>query len=497
MKKKLLILIVAYFAEKTLADVVRRIPAEISETFDCDVLILDDASTDETFSTGVDAGRAFGLPFKVTTLHNPVNQGYGGNQKLGYHYAIENGFDFVALLHGDGQYAPEALPQLLEPLANGEADAVFGSRMMESTNALRGGMPFYKFFGNRILTWIQNAVLGSNLSEFHSGYRVYRVETLSRIPFERNTNVFHFDTEIIIQLMLAGARIRELPIPTYYGDEICYVNGLRYAFDVVKTSFQAKAQKINLFYDRRFDVADQKGNLRYTSKLAFDSSHSRVVDLVKPGSRVLDLGAGVGEVGAKLKREKGCLIVGCDIERSRQADCYDEFVLADLNLGIPKFRHNGFNFILAMDVIEHLRSPEEFLDELRALAAETGATVILTTANIGFVLMRALLLFGRFEYGKRGILDLTHTRLFTVKSLRRAMASAGLEVDEMEGVPFPAPFVFGRSIMSRGMLTLSRQLCRLRPSLFGFQLLVCARARPTLESLLTAARKSAEEKLIA
>ena len=115
------------------------------------------------------------IPFKITVLYNPVNQGYGGNQKIGYHYAIERGFDFVALLHGDGQYAPEFLPALIEPLLKGEADAVFGSRMMNKRDALKGGMPLYKFVGNRILTSIQNRVLGANLTEFHSGYRVYSV----------------------------------------------------------------------------------------------------------------------------------------------------------------------------------------------------------------------------------------------------------------------------------------------------------------------------------
>jgi glycosyltransferase involved in cell wall biosynthesis len=123
-------------------------------------------------------------------LYNPVNQGYGGNQKIGYHYAIENGFDFVALLHGDGQYAPEMLGALTEPLRQGEADAVFGSRMLVRGDALKGGMPLYKFLGNRILTSVQNRLLGTKLSEFHSGYRVYRVSAIKALPFDRNSNVF-------------------------------------------------------------------------------------------------------------------------------------------------------------------------------------------------------------------------------------------------------------------------------------------------------------------
>src|SRR4029453_10896786 len=142
------------------------------------------------------------LPFALTVLFNPENQGYGGNQKIGFHYAIEKGFDFVALIHGDGQYAPECLPELIEPLASRQADAVFGSRMMRKADARRGGMPLYKFVGNRILTSVENPLLRTNLSEWHSGYRVYSTDALRRIPFHLNSSVFHFDTEIIIQLLV-------------------------------------------------------------------------------------------------------------------------------------------------------------------------------------------------------------------------------------------------------------------------------------------------------
>ena len=323
-KPRLLIFIVAYFAERTIEKVVRRIPAELLDTYDVEVLIIDDGSKDTTFAKGVGIGRDAEIPFKVTVLYNPVNQGYGGNQKIGYHYAIENDFDFVALLHGDGQYAPEVLGTLTEPLRLREADAVFGSRMLVPGNALKGGMPLYKYFGNRVLTAVQNRLLGTKLSEFHSGYRVYSVSAIKALPFERNSNVFHFDTEIIIQLVIAGKRIKEIPIPTYYGDEICRVDGLRYAFDVVKASLQAWFQKLNLFYDRRFDCAPAEDGRRYPSKLDFESTHSRVIELVPEGARVLDLGSGMGAVGAALK-QKRCVVVGCDIERGVLTGAFDNF----------------------------------------------------------------------------------------------------------------------------------------------------------------------------
>jgi glycosyltransferase involved in cell wall biosynthesis len=150
-RRRLLVFIVAYNAETTIARTLTRIPATLLDQLDVEVLVIDDASSDRTFESGVDVRGEHGFPFKLTVLVNPVNQGYGGNQKLGFHYAIEHGFDFVALVHGDGQYAPECLPALIAPLASGQADAVFGSRMMEKRGALAGGMPLYKFLGNKVL----------------------------------------------------------------------------------------------------------------------------------------------------------------------------------------------------------------------------------------------------------------------------------------------------------------------------------------------------------
>src|SRR3954468_7442677 len=145
--KNVLIFIVAYNAARTIEKVLSRIPASLHSSA-VEVLIIDDSSADNTFSHGLRFQNSR-PPFKITVLRTPVNQGYGGNQKLGYRYAIDHGFDVVALVHGDGQYAPEKLPLLIEPLIKGEADAVFGSRMINKQDALKGGMPLYKWVGNQ------------------------------------------------------------------------------------------------------------------------------------------------------------------------------------------------------------------------------------------------------------------------------------------------------------------------------------------------------------
>src|SRR4030081_1260872 len=170
-RKRLLIFIVAYNAQTTIEKVLSRTPSSLCGD-NVEILIIDDSSQDDTFGNGLRYQQQ-NSAFKITVLRTRENQGYGGNQKLGYRYAIDNGFDIVALVHGDGQYAPEKLPALLEPLLRGEADAVFGSRMIDKCAPRQGGMPLYKWIGNQILTSFQNFMLQTRLSEFHSGYRLY------------------------------------------------------------------------------------------------------------------------------------------------------------------------------------------------------------------------------------------------------------------------------------------------------------------------------------
>src|SRR5262249_49776715 len=149
-----------------------------------EVFVIDDSSTDDTVDRAVNIKWAVGKSL-LRVFKTPYNQGYGGNQRLGYLYAIEQGFDIIVLLHGDGQYAPESLPEILAEYSRARgADAVYGSRFLSRGGALRGRMPLYKYVGNRILTAIQNRLVGANLSEWHSGYRSYRTAALKKVPFQ-------------------------------------------------------------------------------------------------------------------------------------------------------------------------------------------------------------------------------------------------------------------------------------------------------------------------
>ena len=226
------VLVVAYNAENTLRSVLHRIPEPIVQKIS-EIFIFDDASSDNTTNVG-NACREELPHAKITVFRNPVNLMYGGNQARGYMYAMERDLDIVVLLHGDGQYAPEVMQDLLTPLERGEADCVMGSRMMVKGAALKGNMPMYKYVGNKVLTTLENTLIGTRLTEFHSGYRAYSVRALKQIPLGRLTFNWHFDTQIIIELLKKNFRIKEVPIPTYYGDEICHVNGIPYAMNCVK-----------------------------------------------------------------------------------------------------------------------------------------------------------------------------------------------------------------------------------------------------------------------
>jgi glycosyltransferase involved in cell wall biosynthesis len=478
-RHRILIFIVAYNAEKTIASVLSRIPDPLRVP-EVEVLIIDDSSKDDTFGQGLKHSNEIpGL--KVNVLRTPVNQGYGGNQKLGYRYAIDHGFDVVALVHGDGQYAPEKLPTLLQPLISGEADAVFGSRMINKEDALAGGMPFYKWIGNQVLTAYQNIMLGTDLSEFHSGYRLYSTRALARVPFERNSNDFHFDTDIIVQFVIADLKIVELPIPTFYGDEICHVNGIKYAWDVFKTMLRAKFHDKNLLYDRKFDVGQIE--LTYDLKLGFPSSHTMAIDAVRPGAAVLDIGCGQGYVATELAR-KASRVVGIDQFVRDSDDPKIAFLRFDLENEAFPVDVDQFEQIFMLDVIEHLRDPEAFMERLRAAAAHKRPEIILTTANIGFFITRFSLLFGQFNYGRKGILDRTHTRLFTFRTLTELFKQTGFVIEEVRGIPAPFVKALGNNVLGRLMIKLNQLAISIFRGLFSYQIFVRARALPTVPALL-------------
>jgi glycosyltransferase involved in cell wall biosynthesis len=434
------IFVVAYNAVSTLASVLDRIPESFRPSIDV-VLVSDDYSTDETYEVGVAYEHDHdGLP--ITVVRQRRNLGYGGNQKFGYRWLLDRGLDVVVLLHGDGQYAPERLPEIVAPILEGRADVVLGSRML-GEGALAGGMPLYKYVGNKILTRFQNRVSGLRLSEWHSGYRAFSLAHLAKVPFEENADGFHFDTEVLLQLYDAGARIVEVPIPTYYGEEICHVNGLAYAKDVSIDVVRYRLARLGFGASHlaRWSTA-------YAWKDAPDGSHRVVLAMLagRPPGRVLDLGCGSGLVAAELKK-RGHFVVGVDSSPEPETGMrVDRLVAADLDTGLPTevTEVPPFDVVVAADVLEHLRSPDRLLCDLHDVCTP-DAVLIASIPNVGHWYPRLRIGIGRFDYDHRGILDATHMRFFTWRSFvglayragwrveRRSLTGLPLEILEREG----------------------------------------------------------------
>jgi 2-polyprenyl-3-methyl-5-hydroxy-6-metoxy-1,4-benzoquinol methylase len=471
------ILVVAYNAASTLSETLDRIPKDFRDKI-AEVLVLDDASHDDTVSHGLSWASRSDTPETLVIRHTK-NLGYGGNQKAGYELAIERGLDIVVLLHGDGQYAPEMLPDMVAPLIRGECEAVFGSRMMTKGAAKKGGMPLYKRLGNRILTRIENRMLGTDLTEFHSGYRAYSVRALRDIPFQHNTNDFDFDTQIIIQLVHAGKRIQEIPIPTYYGDEICYVNGMRYAKDVVKDVFEYRLAAKGFGTSQWMPTPDE-----YAFKEGDGTSHAVMLEMLAGmgSAKVLDIGCSGGLLAERV-RAAGHHVTGVDyLEIPGVRERTDSFFQADLSQGIPAEVGTGYDLVIAGDIIEHLPQPAQILREiLRVL--RPGGQVFLSVPNFGHWYPRVRTLFGLFGYDRRGILDNTHLRFFTRSSLRRLVRSCGFDVLEERATGLPLGVVSeadGRKL--RMIRKADERLVRSRPTFFGYQFIL--RMTPHAEEAL-------------
>ena len=464
------VLVVAYNAESTVARVLDRIP-NATQLQLAEVLVHDDHSTDDTHGVaqGYVAQEHDGSNprFRLTVVRHPQNLGYGGNQKAGYTYAINHGWDVVVLLHGDGQYAPEIMGELIDPIVNGDADAVFGSRMMHRGEARKGGMPMYKYVGNRILTAAQNALTGLALSEWHSGYRAYRVSALAQLPFVGNSDAFDFDTEIILQLAAAEMNIVEVPIPTYYGDEICHVNGIKYAKDVVVDTMRYRLGRSGFGSGRLGKVAEP-----YAFKPSPYSSHGRILQMIdgRPLMRVLDVGCGPGWLAQALTAA-GHTVVGVDLEPAPDVHTrMSQFVAADLNEGIPDHVGGDFDLVLAADVIEHLADPARLLTDMAARVRPQGS-IIASVPNISHWYPRGRIALGRFDYDQRGVLDATHLRFFTRRRFLRVADEAGLDHlgHRNTGLPLDALGMGDKPLVTGTIGRIDRLLVKVWPTLFAYQ----------------------------
>jgi len=236
--RKICVVLPAYNAARTLEMTVREIPIGIVD----DVILVDDASTDDTLKLAKKLG--------VFAVHHDYNKGYGGNQKTCYRLALERGADIVIMLHPDYQYTPKLLLPMASMLCSGLFDVVLGSRIL-GTSALAGGMPLYKYLANRALTLFQNVILGHKLSEYHTGYRGFTRAVIQALPLERNSDDFIFDNQMLSQVIYMGFGVGEISCPARYFPEASSINFRRsviYGVGVLKTSISFRLARLG--FDR-------------------------------------------------------------------------------------------------------------------------------------------------------------------------------------------------------------------------------------------------------
>jgi glycosyltransferase involved in cell wall biosynthesis len=241
--EKIVIVMPAYNASRTLADTVHAIPTGYYD----EIVVVDDHSRDDT----VERARALNLK----AIRHPHNVGYGGNQKTCYMEALRDGATIVVMLHPDGQYDPAIIPEMIRPIREGRADMVLGSRMLVPGAAKRGGMPLWKRIANRVLTTLENLAMGRRFTECHTGYRAYSRRFLEVVPFLRNSNGFVFDTEVIFQAVHFGLPVVEVPVASRYFDDMSSVGfrqGVVYGIGTLWTAARFLLHRAGLVASEKF-----------------------------------------------------------------------------------------------------------------------------------------------------------------------------------------------------------------------------------------------------
>ena len=469
--KRLGVFVISYNAERLITDTLNRIPDDVWREVEV-VYVVDDCSLDETTRQAL----SYPDPYrKLLVFRNRTNRRYGGNQKFGYQYALDRGLDAVVMLHGDGQYAPELLPDMFRPLIEDDADVVIGSRMINRRDALKGGMPKYKFVANIFLTWVENFLSGLSMSEFHSGYRGYHTRFLRRIPLWENSNEWHFDTHILFQAKQANAKIHEFPIPTHYGDEVCHVNGIAYGLNCIFSALLFRLHRWGLVRLNRYDIAPK--TLKDARKLDDPySSHSIIYRHLQQRpldqAKVLDLGFGCAGIAAAIHTH-GAILDGIDhdphaIQESgplfRRVFQHDLNQIDDLRLG------EQYDIILAADILQFLVDPADFLSRLKKYLVKGGLLVV-TLPNVVNLQTRWQVLFGRFPLHHRGILEEQALHFYTLETMRRLLARTGwqIEATDVTSVPLTLVFPFLRRRRWRLPLWICRGLTRMFKGLLAYQ----------------------------
>ncbi len=435
-----------------------RIPEAAGDWLEEIVVVLDDPAQSVRIES-LELGGGRELPIRVHVPPRP--SGYGDTRKAAFEYALRRKFDHVLVMRGDGEHPPELLPELLYPALLEDRSLVLLARHARSG-------PLLERLLQRVAGSFQNRVLGTRVRDWLSGFRLYSGRLLECVPFQLDADDRGLDIEILIQCRALGLSVHEAPVAELWTDRALPAGGLRYALRACWAAVEYRLHQLHVTRDGRYMVDP---GTHYTFKQSPSGSHVQIVDAIRPGTEVLDLGCSQGLLARPL-RDKGVRVTGVDIRPADDwADQMDAYFQRDLELPLELPVTRRFDYVIVADVIEHVRGRQQLLRSVRRFLKEDGRLLI-STPNIALWFYRLSLLVGRFEYGPRGVLDYTHVHLYTKASFRREVERAGFRVRKHRVTALPFEVVFrstGRSRLVRGISATYHWMARIWPELFAYQ----------------------------
>ena len=400
----------------------------------------------------VEASPLGGSPNLVIRA-DPRRYGYGGRRKIAFEYALEHGLDLFALAEPEDREPLDAIASLLDAARETGAQVVIAARRPAP---------------GPLAAWTLNRVLGLHLSDWRAGLRVYARDLLRRIPFQLNADDRRFDTEILIQCRAIGARVIERPVRRS-GRHGTREGGS--AWKSLAAAVDYRLHQLHITRRGQFLVDPEVG---YSFKRSPHGSHVQILEAVRPGSRVLDLGCSQGLLAEHLVR-RGARVTGVDQEDpSRVSTLLETYHQRDLEEALVLPEGRVFDEVIVSDVIEHVKNRTQLLRSVRRHLKPDGRLVI-STPNVALWFYRLSLLAGRFEYGPRGVLDETHVHLFTRATFRREIERSGFRIlkDRVTALPFEVVFEStGQSRMLRALSSAYHALARLWPEMFAYQFIL-------------------------
>jgi len=450
---------------EALQRVLDRIPRPVGEWLE-EVVIMQERSASRRRPFPRDLQGSWSPNLQVHRL--PRDSGYGGARKAAFEYALLKGFDHVVMLRGDGLHPPEALPALIHPVHFDPEQMVFAYRLLRLPQAPGSWKLIPNLVAHTLATGFQNRLLGLRLRDYHSGYRLYSMRAIERIPFQLDSDDHRFDMQMVIQCRVLGVPVKEVPVGPIWREYPTNRAGLTEVLRACRCAIDYRLHQLHVYRLGQYFVDE---GVRYTLKRSRTGSHMQIVGSIAPGSSVLDLGCSQGLLARPL-RDKGVRVTGVDIAPPERLTVgLDRYFQRDLDLPLELPVGREFDYVVVSDVIEHLRNRTQLLRGTRRFIKE-GGRLIISTPNIALWFYRLSLLVGRFEYGPRGVLDETHVHLFTRATFRREVEKAGFFVLKERVTALPFEIVFestGRSRLVRSLGNLYHALARLWPAMFAYQ----------------------------